>query len=75
MVKISNQVKRYELWIERLRLAGLRDPKNPHRSIPPDDPRTKREIERLEIELSFLKGEINLEEYHKKYEDWKSKQN
>ena len=68
--KVGNPeaVKRYTLWIERLRKAGMRDPEDPFKMIPPSDPRTKRQIQKLEIELAYAKGEIDLDEYHRRYE-------
>lgn len=66
----QDMVKHYSSWIQRLKIGGMRDPSDPFKMIPPDDPRTKREIERLEIELAFAKGEIGLDEYHRRYEEW-----
>ena len=66
----SEGVKRYTLWIERLEKAGMRDPKDPFKIIPLSSPRVKREIQRLKIELAYAKGEIDLDEYHKRHEKW-----
>jgi len=66
-VRDPEAVKRYTLWIERLEKTGLRDPKDPFKTIPPGDPRTKKEIERLKVDLAYAKGEIDLDEYRKRY--------
>lgn len=64
----ERQVKLYSLWIQKLKKAGLRDPSDPFKMIPPDDPRTLREIDRLQIELDHAKGIITLDEYHRRME-------
>jgi len=71
-VRDPEAVKRYTLWIERLEKTGLRDPKDPFKTIPPGDPRTKKEIERLKVDLAYAKGEIDLDEYRKRYESLKT---
>jgi len=71
-VRDPDAVKRYTLWIERLEKAGLRDPEDPSKTIPPSDPRTRREIERLKVDLAYAKGEIDLDEYYKRYERLKT---
>ena len=69
-----DNVKFYSLWIQRLKVTGLRDPEDPFKMIHPDDPRTRRRIRKLEIDLAYAKGEIDLEEFHKRHEQWESEE-
>jgi len=67
-VRDPEAARRYALWIERLEKVGLRDPEDPSKTISPSDPRTRREIERLKVDLAYAKGEIDLNEYYRRYE-------
>jgi hypothetical protein len=71
--KNPREVKRYRLWIKRLKKAGMRDPTNPHRSLHPTHVDTRRQIEKLEIELAMVQGKLTLREYHKKHEQHEKK--
>ena len=61
-------VRRYTLYLERLKTLGVRDPDNPFNSLGVNHPISIRAIRRAEINLAEAKGEIGLDEFRRRIE-------
>lgn len=59
----KRNLKKYELWNERLTKIGMRDPDDPSKTLSPDHPLTRARIDRNKADIAELKGEITLKEY------------
>lgn len=62
-------VKRYTLYLESLKIHGVRDPNNPFKVLGTTHPDSIRAIKRAEINLAEARGEIGLDEFRRRIEE------
>lgn len=53
----------YEAWLKRTEQIGMRDPKNPQRTLSPEHPLTRLRIKELKTNIDYERGKIPLEEF------------
>jgi hypothetical protein len=64
----QERLRMLEQWLQKVKTAGERDPRDVWKMLPPDHPLCKLRAERLETEINFLKGLMSLEEFRRKAE-------
>jgi len=62
-------VRRYTLYLERLKTHGVRDPNNPFNFLGTTHLDSIRAIKRAEINLAEARGEIGLDEFRRRIEE------
>ena len=58
-----------ELWLEKIRTVGVRDPRDPVKFLPPEHALSKVEARKVEAEIKLLKEEITDEEYRREIQE------
>ena len=59
----QERLRMLELWLQRVKTTGERDPRDPFKTLPPDHPLSKLQAEKIEAEIKLLKGSISEDEY------------
>jgi hypothetical protein len=58
-----------ELWLEKIRTVGVRDPRDPAKFLPSEHTLSRLEARKLEAEIKLLKEEITDEEYRREIQE------
>lgn len=58
-----------ELWLEKIRTVGVRDPRDPTKFLPPEHTLSKLEARKVEAEIKLLKEKITDEEYRQEIQE------
>lgn len=58
-----------ELWLEKIKTVGVRDPQDPTKFLPPEHPLSMLEARKVEADVRLLKEEITDEEYRREIQE------
>lgn len=58
-----------ELWLEKIKTVGVRDPRDPTKFLPPEHPLSRLEARKVEADIRLLKEEITDEEYRREIQE------
>jgi len=58
-----------ELWLEKIKTVGVRDPRDPTKFLPPEHPLSMLEARKVEADIRLLKEEITDEDYRREIQE------